>query len=162
MKRLLLIAAMSCAAPALGFAQDLSFSMATTEECFASEGTFDECVGASALACMEGDDAGFTTVGMGFCYEQERAAWDAELNRVYKDVMALSKQMDAENGAYAPSQAEALRAMQRAWIPFRDAKCAYERSQWGGGTGGGPATLSCLMYETARQVRDLRAALLAR
>ena len=41
--------------------------------------------------------------------------------------------------------------MQRAWIRFRDAKCAYARSHWGGGTGAGPAGVECLMRETAEQ-----------
>ena len=47
--------------------------------------------------------------------------------------------------------AVALRAMQRAWIGFRDATCDYERSLWGGGTGGGPATAACLMRMTGEQ-----------
>ena len=37
------------------------------------------------------------------------------------------------------------------WIGYRDATCDYERSQWGGGTGGGPATLGCLMRLTGEQ-----------
>ena len=41
--------------------------------------------------------------------------------------------------------------MQRAWIGWRDATCDYERAQWGGGTGGGPATVACLMRLTGEQ-----------
>ncbi|MFW2541723.1 lysozyme inhibitor LprI family protein [Primorskyibacter sp. 2E107] len=155
MKIALTVAALGLAVPGIAAAQDLRFSMASTQECFASEGTYDECVGASALRCMEENDGGYSTYGMGACYEYERAAWDAELNRIYQLAMERAREMDAENGSYAPSQAEALRAMQRAWIPFRDRKCDYERSLWAGGTGGGPATVSCLMYETARQVQTL-------
>ena len=103
---------------------------------------------------MESHPSGYTTVGMGYCLDRELSYWDGRLNAAYAQVMAKDKAVDAEMtalGSAAPSLSESLRAMQRAWIPFRDASCDYERAQWGGGTGGGPATLSCLMYMTARQ-----------
>jgi uncharacterized protein YecT (DUF1311 family) len=53
------------------------------------------------------------------------------------------------DGLTVPPVAEALRDMQRAWIAYRDASCDYERAQWGGGTGGGPATAGCLMRTRA-------------
>lgn len=112
------------------------------------------CIGKSADACMNATDMGGTTVGMGGCLSKELEYWDARLNRIYGQVRALEKQRDAENadaGATLPSSEAALRAMQRAWIPFRDAKCAYEHTLWGGGTGGGPAVLACLMDTTATQ-----------
>ncbi len=46
--------------------------------------------------------------------------------------------------------------MQRAWIGFRDAKCGYEAAQWGGGTGAGPASVTCHLHETARQMLYLQ------
>jgi uncharacterized protein YecT (DUF1311 family) len=52
--------------------------------------------------------------------------------------------------------------MQRAWIGYRDAACAYEESQWGGGTGGGPASVDCAMRLTARQALALEARLAQR
>ena len=45
--------------------------------------------------------------------------------------------------------------MQRAWIGYRDAACAYEASQWGGGTGAGPAAVGCMMTLTGRQALAL-------
>ena len=140
-------------------AQEVSFSMAATEECLASEGRFDDCVGASAQDCMASAPGGETTVGMGYCLEQEWQEWDAQLNMHYGEVRAEARATDAEMqeiGATTPSQEAALRDMQRAWIGFRDGLCDYERSLWGGGTGGGPATLSCLMRETARQALYLQ------
>ncbi len=145
--------------PVWVFAQDLSFSMAETERCLAETAAADTCIGASAALCME-SPGGQSTVGMGYCLEQEWLAWDARLNTAYQARMAEAKGIDAEMrdlGASVVSQATALRDMQRAWIPFRDAKCDFERSQWGGGTGGGPATLACLMTETARQTLYLEA-----
>ncbi|MEO0774677.1 MAG: lysozyme inhibitor LprI family protein, partial [Pseudomonadota bacterium] len=63
----------------------------------------------------------------------------------------------ASIGASVASQEEALRAMQRAWIAYRDATCDYEYSQWGGGTGGGPALIGCIMRETGEQTLYLLA-----
>ena len=68
--------------------------------------------------------------------------------------MARAKAFDVdmateENGLL--SAEETLRGMQRAWIAYRDAKCEFVRAQWSGGTGQGPAMLSCLMQETGRQ-----------
>ncbi len=149
MKFALTLVALALSAPAA--AQDLVFSMDATDACFASGGTSEDCIGASAEACTENTPGGYTTVGMGGCYDAERQAWDQQLNQAYAEAMAYAKQMDAENADFAPSQVDALREMQRAWIPYRDRSCDYIRSQWGGGTGGGPASIMCLMQETARQ-----------
>ncbi|MFZ5963878.1 lysozyme inhibitor LprI family protein [Thalassococcus sp. BH17M4-6] len=159
-KHLAVVLAVVFVLPVGAQAQDFRFSFAGTEECLASEGTVDECVGTAARDCMTRNDGGETTVGMGYCLEQEWMAWDALLNMHYGEVRAQARAADAETAQYnanIPSQADALRDMQRAWIAFRDARCDYERSQWGGGTGGGPATLDCLMQTTARQALYLRA-----
>jgi uncharacterized protein YecT (DUF1311 family) len=95
---------------------------------------------------------------MSFCYDKELAFWDARLNAAYGALMEIEKAGDAELkelGSAAPSTSAALREMQRAWIGYRDAACAYELSQWGGGTGGGPATADCLMRLTAAQALTL-------
>lgn len=147
---LLLLLVAPVAAPAV--AQELRFDAGPTAGCVAGGGEA-ACIGRAAETCMS-QPGGDTTVGMGFCADRERAWWDARLNAVYGRLMAQEEGIDAELkeiGATAPPRAESLRAMQRAWIPFRDAACDYERAQWGGGTGGGPATYLCLMHQTARQ-----------
>ena len=144
------------------FAQDLAFSPEATETCLADGGGA-ECIGLSAGLCTDSPD-GYTTVGMGFCYGEEWRWWDARLNDVYGRLMAVEAADDAEMkeiGASAPEKAPALRDLQRAWIPYRDALCDYERVQWGGGTGQGPATAACLMQETGRQVLLLEGRLAA-
>lgn len=141
-------------------AQDMAFDIGATRNCVAgavSQAQAEACIGAAASLCMSTPD-GSTTAGMGFCLEQEWQWWDARLNAAYGALMARHRRDDAEMaavGATVPSLAETLRAMQRAWMPFRDAACDYERAQWGGGTGGGPATLGCLMDLTARQALAL-------
>ncbi len=137
-------------------AQDLAFSPNSTLACLqeaVGQGQRVDCIGASAGACMEGNPGGDTTVGMGGCLDLERAWWDERLNAAYRDLMAVETADDAEFGDSpgAIPKAPALREMQRAWITYRDARCGYEMAQWGGGTGGGPAVIGCLMQETGKQ-----------
>jgi uncharacterized protein YecT (DUF1311 family) len=144
--------AMPAAGPAA--AQDLRFSPRATDDCFAAGGTAETCIGASAQACMVENEGGYSTLAMGFCFDRELQYWDAALNAAYQQLRNQLAATDAENRTYdanAPSQADALRDMQRAWIAYRDRRCDYERSLWGGGTGGGPAGIACLMSETAHQ-----------
>jgi uncharacterized protein YecT (DUF1311 family) len=151
------------AAPAA--AQDPVFSPEATAACEAAAGggmAARGCIGASAEACIGTSAPGSTTVGMGFCFERELSVWDRRLNAAYQSLMAAERARDAAAarlGAPAPPLADALRAMQRAWIPFRDARCDYARAQWGGGTGAGPATLACLMRMTGEQALELEAEL---
>tara|TARA_R110002049_G_scaffold23545_2_gene83260 strand:+ start:75214 stop:75702 length:489 start_codon:yes stop_codon:yes gene_type:complete len=160
-RRFFLIAAVLCAGPLA--AQDLAYSDDQTASCLNSADDFETrrtCIGLSANACMEAP-GGSSTVGMGGCLDAELRFWDRLLNENYTARMAQAKAADAEAQTYQPNlaiQAEALRDMQRAWIGFRDAACDYERSQWGGGTGAGPATLGCLMQMTGEQALHLGAA----
>jgi uncharacterized protein YecT (DUF1311 family) len=147
-------------------AQDIPFSPAATEDCVAAAADLpgrEACVGRSADACIDTPD-GETTVGMGFCLGREYGLWDARLNAAYGALMQRERAVEAELnglGSAAPSPAASLQAMQRAWIPYRDAACAYEASQWGGGTGAGPAATECMLRLTARQALALEAELAA-
>ena len=151
------------AAPVPGVAQEIAIDTGLIDACLA-DATADAretCIGVAARACTETPD-GYTTAGMSACFGQEHDWWDARLNAVYTELLDLSQTFDAEMDAlesHAPRLAPALREMQRAWIPYRDAACGYERAQWGGGTGGGPATWACLMQMTGEQVLRLQARL---
>ena len=137
-------------------AQDIAFEPDRLDACLASNGG-EACIGIAAAACSNTQD-GSTTVGLGFCYGAERDWWDARLNETYQALMARERARDAESkefGLNVPPTAPALRDMQRAWIVFRDAACAYEYSQWGGGTGGGPAHAACTMQMTGEQTLAL-------
>lgn len=142
-------------------AQDLQFDESATRACIANMPAAEsiaQCAGVSAQSCINATADGYTTVGMGYCFEQERLFWDARLNTTYREALQRAQTIDKEMaaiGSSAPPQEEALRKMQRAWITFRDAACEYEYSQWGGGTGGGPAYVSCLMSLTADQTSRL-------
>lgn len=152
MKHTLVLALTLLATPAA--AQDLVFDGSRIAACYSNVfgNEARACIGAEAERCMTETPGGTSTAGMSGCLSLEHDWWDARLNAVYAEVRAAARDMDATAGEYAPSQADALVAMQRAWIAFRDERCAYERSWWGGGTGGGPATMACLMQMTAEQV----------
>lgn len=147
--------------PTVSQAQDIVFAPDATIACLDEAISVSErlaCIGASADQCMETTDGGETTVGMGGCFWAEYTYWDARLNASYQATLTSAKADDAELkaiGATVASVGDALRTMQRAWLPFRDAACDYERAQWGGGTGGGPATAACLMRMTAEQTLTL-------
>jgi uncharacterized protein YecT (DUF1311 family) len=158
MRAFLVIAGLVLAAPAAA-QEELPFSPAETEACLGStDGLLrDVCVGLSAAACINAP-GGYTTVGMGFCLSQEADYWDGRLNAAYQSLMAFEESADAEMaelGSAAPPMAPALQEMQRAWIAFRDTTCQYEVTQWGGGTGQGPAFADCRMRTTAQQALTL-------
>jgi uncharacterized protein YecT (DUF1311 family) len=140
-------------------AQDMVFDPAPTEACLAaSPADPAACIGHAADACMTENSQGETTMGMGFCLSGEWEWWDARLNAAYKDLMARHEAGDAQiraEGLEVARVAEALRETQRAWIAYRDAACDYERAQWAGGTGAGPATAGCLMRMTGVRALEL-------
>ena len=85
--------------------------------------------------CMA-DDAGQSTVGMGRCLDQSYKDWDAELNRVYKEIRKRASE----------SQGEKLKASQRLWIQYRDAEFDHILALYGSREG----TMWGLMVQEAR------------
>jgi uncharacterized protein YecT (DUF1311 family) len=145
--------------PTVAVGQDMIFDPGATEACLAAA-TSDpaSCIGHAADACMLKNPQGESTMGMGFCLSQEWEWWDARLNTAYGALMVRHVDGDAQvkaEGLEVASVAGALRDMQRAWIAYRDASCDYERAQWVGGTGGGPATAACLMRHTGVKTLEL-------
>jgi uncharacterized protein YecT (DUF1311 family) len=102
--------------------------------------TAESCIGAVANACAATPE-GQSTPGMIDCSARELAVWDERLNKAYRDSIA----------AAAPKLREALRQAQRAWIAYRDARCALPALENADGTIVGPLTSACLMEATARQ-----------
>ncbi|MEM7075142.1 MAG: lysozyme inhibitor LprI family protein [Pseudomonadota bacterium] len=157
---LLTVTGLTLMLPGIGQAQDLVWTPEATEACLAaavSPEARDACVGTSAGLCINTPD-GYTTVGFAACSRFEAEYWDTRLNEAYAGLMEIEQRLDAEMaqlGSAAPSVALALREMQRAWIVFRDASCAYAASQFGTGTGSGPAAADCVMRLTGEQALDL-------
>ena len=151
MKRLLAVAFLMTPLSGGSAMAQPQFGMEPTLECLSGMGDGGDrrqCIGMAAGVCM-GDD--MSTPAMSYCLEQELNWWDAALNATYAEARKIAKETDAELGAPNNVQAETLRDMQRAWIAYRDARCAWEAALWTGGTGAGPAYVGCLMHVTAEQ-----------
>lgn len=141
---------------------DLIFSMQATDACVADsghEGNAEQCIGESANLCMERTNGGQSTYGMVACMGAELEMWDQRLNAAYAELMAREKAEDKEMAdleSSTPKQSPALLDMQRKWIAYRDARCDYIGTQWGGGTGTGPAMQGCHMVMTGKQALFLQ------
>ncbi len=135
-------------------AQELTYDATLTESCIATAPDTTKCIGRAAESCMEATPGGYSTLGVGACLSREAEWWDARLNVVYRQLTAQHRVGDAENASWGlpnPAMESSLRDMQRTWIAYRDATCDWERAQWGGGTGQGPAGAKCLMRLTGEQ-----------
>jgi uncharacterized protein YecT (DUF1311 family) len=77
---------------------------------------------------------------MGDCYYTESVIWDGLLNENFKKLL----------GTLDDQQSEKLRAMQRAWIAYRDTTCNFywDKIQ---GTMAQPMVAGCIARETARR-----------
>ena len=140
-------------------AQDIPFDTAIVENCVAKaqdETQMRACIGQVADACVAQN--GGSNAGMGSCLGAERDWWDTLLNTSYDKQVAAEQRREADAKEYgydAPPTVEPLREMQRVWIRFRDAACAYEHATWGGGSGGPVAHAACEMKMTGEQAAAL-------
>jgi len=82
---------------------------------------------------------------MADCYQIEGAIWDALLNENYKGLLAA---LDDEQTAKA-------RAMQRAWISYRDTTCGFYGDKIRGSMAGFMEA-ACVARETARRAMLLK------
>lgn len=154
MKRACVFIGVGFACPAL--AQDIDYDPTILSLCLENaENRTDRmsCIGRGAAACVAGE-AGQSTLGLSYCYGAEWEDWDARLNTTYTAMLPAQAELAEDNAAFninIPNAVDALRDMQRAWITYRDATCQWGIIQWGGGTGGGPASAECMMRLTAQQ-----------
>jgi len=153
------VIALMLAAGGPAAAQELKFNPSFTEACLADFG-WTECIGLAAQRCMEFTVGGYSTPVTNACLSAEHDWWDGVLNARYADLQDRARVIDSQPMTPGmpprPSDAEALRDMQRAWIAFRDATCRFEELQWWGGTGASGAYLGCLMRMTGEQALMLQ------
>jgi uncharacterized protein YecT (DUF1311 family) len=88
-------------------------------------------------------------LAMNTCAAQDYKREDVRLNKNYQGLMAKT-----EKGQQAK-----LKALQLAWIKFRDLKCDYESAQYEGGTIYPFVQESCLAEMTRQRNKDLKAML---
>jgi uncharacterized protein YecT (DUF1311 family) len=104
----------------------------------------EECLGFVQDPCMETDE-GQSTAGSVACAAREHAFWDKLLNQSYQNLR------DSLDDAGKSS----LRDVQRQWLAWRQARCAFEAQQYEGGTFANVAANTCFTSETARRAIDL-------
>ncbi|MCA0405249.1 MAG: lysozyme inhibitor LprI family protein [Proteobacteria bacterium] len=100
------------------------------------------CIGQFSAACLKHAE-NQTTASMERCYLDEYRAWDALLNRHYKD---------RPKGAAG----QELQQVQRAWLAYRERKCAYFQIHYSGGSIARWLGAQCMMDTTARRAIELR------
>jgi uncharacterized protein YecT (DUF1311 family) len=87
-----------------------------------------------------------TQFDMNECAGREYKKADAELNKVYQQLMRAS----------APEEQPKLKAAQLAWLKFRDAQCDYESALNAGGTMYSMVVDYCLADVTQARTKQLR------
>jgi uncharacterized protein YecT (DUF1311 family) len=104
-----------------------------------SEARFEttSCIGAIAYPCIAKQNYNGGRVA---CYYREHAFWDDRLNAAYKRLIAKSE----------PAVAASYRKIQRAWVTYRDARCAHPQIEFQG-TMARPMEAACQMQTTADQ-----------
>lgn len=116
---------------------------AAVEKCLAGKEKanrpLEECIGAVADACL-GKGATLSAHDMIDCHGKEADVWDERLSRDYQTLVKTMKSPDKER----------MRDLERAWIDFRDKKCAYRQMQEDG-MAGMIQNIHCYKVETARQ-----------
>jgi uncharacterized protein YecT (DUF1311 family) len=93
---------------------------------------------------------------LNLCAEQDWQAADADLNRVYKSVMAEMQAMDQGLTPELQGAATTLRDAQRAWITFRDANCRLAGYPMRGGSAEPLLIYGCLRQMTLDRTRQLQ------
>lgn len=137
-------------------AQQSSYSPVQTQSCLSNlpAGTsISSCAGRSADACIEKDGA--STIAISQCVNSEVNAWTLLMGQTYAAALRRAEQADAEMNGFGDSQHEALQGTQSTWTFYSDAVCEFERSKFGGGSGGGPAALYCMLNMTAARTEWL-------
>ena len=102
------------------------------------------CIGLIKGPCDDAITAG-GEAAHATCSDNETAAWDVLLNRRWAD---LSASMDKE-------KFEALKSVQKLWLSYRDAKCAFLAKN-DDSMMGYMAASDCRLDETARRTIELR------
>lgn len=137
-------AAMLCGFATPAVAEEPIFSIESTAFCLEeaiTQGERMDCIGHASMRCMESVENSFGNDVVNYCRDAELAFWDDRLNAIYQSQLQLAE----------PPMVEALRRLQRAWIPYRDARCDAVFQAWGEGTGRTPAYVTCLMRTTGAQ-----------
>jgi len=91
------------------------------------------------------------------CADREFIVQDAEMNRVYKDLLKAALGDTFAQSGYGPPPYMALKTAQRAWVAYRDTNCHWKSTQFYGGTEQAVIMASCRAIATRDRVGELKA-----
>jgi uncharacterized protein YecT (DUF1311 family) len=114
------------------------------------------CVGLARTQCIEAAETP-NTIAQSECAAWELDYWKTSLNQSYDEFHAALTADDAEGPSR--SQAAAFEAAQKAWLAWREAECTFAASRMRGGSGAGPAEISCELYLTGQRAVEVEAEL---
>lgn len=98
-----------------------------------------------------------STVEMNYCGEQEYLKADAELNRVYQEIVKGIDSQDDVEADRRKTWKDTLKTAQKAWIDFKDKDCGeLIYLEWYGGTGAASASYGCLIQKTETRIKELK------
>ncbi len=103
-------------------------------------------------ACADAE----TTVQMRACLDKVYERADAELNAVWKSVMAAVAAADDLSAKDRKAWKDELLQAQRGWIAFKEHDCDAVGFEWWGASGAPGAILSCLIAHTTARTTNLK------
>lgn len=105
-------------------------------------------VSTNTWCAQESSSCGDTTqIEMNACAQEKFKHADGELNRLYKEKMAVLETKKSK---------DRLRDAQRAWVTFRDKACSYESDQFSDGSIWGSMHFDCMERQTQKRIGDLK------
>ncbi len=111
----------------------------------AGRGDSRKCIGLIEGDCEDKISAG-GEAAHATCSDNETAAWDALLNKAWADMPTT----------LTPERFAVLKEVQRQWLAYRKAKCAFLNDMDRPGAWGLMLEADCLKDETARRTLELR------
>ncbi len=139
---MVLLAACATGAPQLASAQPGASTATALEACVTAAtalAALEQCKGVTADLCLEQDGAE-STAGMIACFGAEGDAWEALLDGAY-----------ARRATDDPERRALLGQARSSWEAWRQAQCAYDASEYSGGSFARAAAVNCWRVITADQ-----------
>lgn len=94
-----------------------------------------------------------------YCAEKALSEANANLETVYRDLLARVIQMDDAVPEHLKGAAAALEEAQAAWVSFREIDCNAYSFPFKGGTRGNELYRNCMIIMTMQRIDDLTATL---
>ncbi|MEJ8678797.1 lysozyme inhibitor LprI family protein [Plesiomonas shigelloides] len=113
--------------------------------------------GASAAASAPEQDCGnaANTLEINACLQKQQEQMEAQLNQVYREVLAQISAESAQPDSPAQMKQQFI-AAQRAWISFREKDCQAVYTFWSQGTIRNAMYLGCMRSRAEQRIKELQ------